>query len=149
MNSVHLHIARKAKPFLGPLTINNFTEVIIKIIVYFLQKICIFFKSDHYENWINVQTQYWHTFLQNLYLFLLGPWGEGGESTVRGMQVLRSGREEQSGKQWGKHQEERRSSLSNLASSRAGVGQDGKGGDRARNLARSLSEADWWPRESA
>lgn len=35
----------RAKSFLGPLTDSNFTEVIIKIIVYFLQKICIFFSN--------------------------------------------------------------------------------------------------------
>lgn len=54
-NSFHLHITHKAKPFLGSLTINNFTEVIIKIIVYFIQKICILFKSDNYEDQIHIQ----------------------------------------------------------------------------------------------
>lgn len=58
MNSLHLHITHKAKPFLGPLTINKFTEVIIKLIVYFLQKIFIFFKSDNSEDQIHIQPQY-------------------------------------------------------------------------------------------
>lgn len=38
------HIVR-TKPFLGPLTVSNFTGVTIKITVYFLQKICIFLKN--------------------------------------------------------------------------------------------------------